>query len=181
MHFILMTMGQLAHLDARLFRRLFKLGELSPVRNLMVLFTRSADTYAYLIMFGIVWPVFGGDLRFLPVLAVGFMLELPAYKVIKSYTKRLRPCERLLVKERIPFPDKYSFPSGHTTAAVMVACLLGMHFPIFWAPMLIWAGLVGLSRIALGVHYPADVGAGAILGAVCALLANWLAGPLVGF
>jgi len=179
MHFLLLTIGQLALLDARAFRRLFLLGERPLVRHLLILVTRSADSYSYLICFGILWPLLGGDLGIIAALAIGFALELPLYKLIKSRFKRLRPCESLpAVQERIPFPDKYSFPSGHTTVAVMVACLVGMNFSLLWVPLLLWAAIVGLSRVALGVHYPADVIAGAVLGALCALSANLIHGLL---
>jgi undecaprenyl-diphosphatase len=40
--------------------------------------------------------------------------------------------------------------------------------------MFIWAGLVGASRVLLGVHYPTDIAAGAVLGFSCALAGIYL-------
>lgn len=66
-------------------------------------------------------------------------------------------------------PDR-SFPSGHTQtafgAAVYLSCLFPHASPVF----LVLAGVVGVSRIALGVHFPGDVLAGAVFGTVFSLL-----------
>lgn len=63
-----------------------------------------------------------------------------------------------------PTPRGRSFPSGHTNAAFSAAGLLiGLFGGVFWAA-LIPAFLVGYSRIYLGVHFPLDVLAGALLG-----------------
>jgi undecaprenyl-diphosphatase len=64
----------------------------------------------------------------------------------------------------------YSFPSGHAATAVAGALGAVRMFPR--AAWLIWllAGLMAYSRIYVGVHYPSDVTAGALLGAACAWL-----------
>jgi undecaprenyl-diphosphatase len=60
--------------------------------------------------------------------------------------------------------DQFSFPSGHTSAAFMVATLLAYFFPALSVFLYGWATLVGCSRVMLGVHFPTDILVGAILG-----------------
>jgi undecaprenyl-diphosphatase len=100
--------------------------------------------------------------------AVG-LVGLALYKWLKSRFVRERPCVSLLgiVQGTLPL-DRYSFPSGHTLHAVSFSTLLVASFPeLAWlcAP---FAMLVAMSRVVLGLHYPSDVFAGAVLGAALA-------------
>jgi membrane-associated phospholipid phosphatase len=74
----------------------------------------------------------------------------------------------------IPASDQGSpsFPSGHTTEAFAIATSLSLAYPKWFiiAPSFLWAATVGYSRMYLGVHYPTDVLAGAVLGSGSALL-----------
>ena len=66
--------------------------------------------------------------------------------------------------------DKYSMPSGHTTAAFAIATTLALRYPkpYVYIPAYAWATFVGYGRIYLGLHYPSDVLAGALLGSASA-------------
>ena len=97
-------------------------------------------------------------------------LGLLAYRLIKRHALRERPYITHPAISCAAAPlDRYSFPSGHTLHAVSFA-ILGAHYcPALAAPLAAFAILVALSRVVLGLHYPTDVAAGALLGAGLAL------------
>jgi len=65
--------------------------------------------------------------------------------------------------------DPHSFPSGHAARAAALAALALWLGPLWWAAVLvIWAPLVSLARVVMGVHYLSDVAVGAAVGLLCA-------------
>lgn len=97
---------------------------------------------------------------------------LALYKWLKARTTRSRPCARdRQIQPRVAPLDEYSFPSGHTLHAVSFTLIAVYHYPALGWLLLPFATLVALSRIVLGLHYPSDVLAGALLGAGLALVA----------
>lgn len=102
---------------------------------------------------------------------LAFAIELPLYKILKTQIKRDRPCEVVLgAHQRVSPSDQFSFPSGHTAAAFVIVTLIGNFFSVFLVPVYLWALLVGVSRIYLGVHYPTDILAGLVIGIFCAFM-----------
>ena len=64
--------------------------------------------------------------------------------------------------------DEFSFPSGHTFHALSFTIIACSYIPELCWVLIPFAILVALSRIILGLHYPSDVLAGAILGTLMA-------------
>jgi len=90
---------------------------------------------------------------------------------VKPLGRRRRPdrsTEMVPLARQVRMPRSSSFPSGHTAAAVAFATAAGRVLPLAGIPLHVLAALVGYSRVHTGVHYPGDVLAGALIGAVIA-------------
>lgn len=77
-----------------------------------------------------------------------------------------------------PSPDP-SFPSDHASAAFAIGVAVLLYDRVIGAVFLAAATLVATGRVVTGVHYPADVLAGALVGAAAALLVAKLGRPLI--
>lgn len=106
------------------------------------------------------------------VVLIAFAMELPIYRLLKNTIRRVRPFNAHDDVENMVYPlDEFSFPSGHTSAAFLVAMIIAHFTPFLAIPMFIFAFLVGMARIYLGVHYPSDILGGIIFGTGMAQLA----------
>ncbi|TDQ78263.1 phosphatase PAP2 family protein [Sphingobacterium yanglingense] len=85
---------------------------------------------------------------------------------LKQLFKRKRPFRKYNNFVAVTQASGYSFPSGHTSSAFSNAVSLSQAYPKWYviAPSLLWSSSVAYSRMYLGVHYPSDIAAGALLG-----------------
>ncbi len=87
--------------------------------------------------------------------------------IIKPLVGRIRPCHELEgVRLLVGCGSGLSFPSSHAVNSVTVATLVSKFYKKYSAYLFIFAFLVSFSRVYVGVHYPADVIAGMIIGAI---------------
>jgi undecaprenyl-diphosphatase len=110
--------------------------------------------------------------RLLPsVVLATWIVEYP----IKAFFRRRRPFARIVEALVIgKKPGSWSFPSGHTASSFASAWILASVWPKRAPVFFTLAGIVGLSRIYLGAHYPGDVASGAIAGTVLSELVRRL-------
>lgn len=157
--------------DARWSARL-SLAEGRPtLRRLAILLAHSGDSWFWLL--GLVVLAIAGDpdARSWAFRVGGSILALALVVfAIKLTVRRQRPEGEWGGIYRKS--DPHSFPSGHAARAIMLAVLALGWGPGWLAALLVpWAPLVGLARIAMGLHFPTDVLAGAAVGLVAGVLA----------
>ncbi|AXV66425.1 phosphatase PAP2 family protein [Pseudoalteromonas lipolytica] len=164
---------KLAKVDEQLFLSVFNDASPNWLRRSAIGLSKTGDGGLYLMLFvGFWW--FSEQLHFQQFalsLLVGFAIERPIYFLAKKRIARVRPCDCLVQGAYLVPSDKFSLPSGHSAGAFVVATILTMYFPAFMAVWFIWAAGVAASRVIVGVHYPADVIVGAVIGSSCAVLA----------
>ena len=119
---------------------------------------------------------------------VAMLFDLCDIGLLKAIVRRQRPKGNIDDMAVTVSVDHYSFPSGHTSRASMMAFLTTFVFhqyystmPYSW-PIVAWfsyAILLGFSRILLGRHYPLDVTCGFLLGYFQAVVTHSYIMPLI--
>jgi undecaprenyl-diphosphatase len=144
------------------------------LRTLAAAFAHSGDSWLLLPLLGILW-YFGTAYwkQRAVAMVVGVALTAAVVFVIKLSVRRSRPQGEWGKIYRNT--DPHSFPSGHAARAMMLAVMaLGLGPTWLGLALLLWAPLVGMARVALGVHYPSDVAAGMVVGTILGLIVVWV-------
>jgi undecaprenyl-diphosphatase len=166
-----MTLKRIIDLDTALF---CWFNRFSESRNCKVIkaVSKTGDGYLYLALAFVMFLIDNEHATlFLYTALMAYALEIPIYLMLKQLFKRERPSACLSnFTAHITPSDKFSLPSGHTAAAFLMATIITSFFPSMAGIAFVWASMVGLSRILLGVHFPLDVILGGLLGSILAML-----------
>ncbi len=108
------------------------------------------------------------------ILAV-FAADTISSKLIKYAVQRPRPCQvsSLEVVQRVSCGSGFSFPSSHATNHFCIAAfaitVFGHYMGRWRHAWWVWAGMISISQIYVGLHYPIDIVAGTLLGIIVGL------------
>lgn len=142
------------------------------IRNCFRIVSRLGDGVIwYTLMIGILCKEGASGVQPVLHMALAGLLGTLAYKWLKGKTLRPRPyevCQDIFLTGK-PL-DKFSFPSGHTLHAVVFGIVALTYYPMLAVVIVPFIMMVGLSRVVLGLHYPSDVLAGALIGTAIAAL-----------
>ncbi len=160
------------HIDSALCIKVSRASQYRLVRHWFRLMSRLGDgVFWYTMLLGIVWMQ--GEIAWLPVLHIiaTALAGTLVYKWLKGKTLRPRPYQVLQDVWLMGKPlDYFSFPSGHTLHAVVFACMTLTYYPSLAALVIPFSIMVAISHVVLGLHYPSDVLAGAVIGFVMSAL-----------
>jgi undecaprenyl-diphosphatase len=171
-------LNSILELDVRLSTQMRVAEKPGALRAISVIFAHSGDSWFWAIGLIVIW--LAGDSFWKEWAVVQFAsISLLAAMVllIKFRVRRKRPEGEWGRIYR--FTDPHSFPSGHAARAFLIATIATGLGPAWLAIALwIWAPLVALARVAMGVHYLSDVVAGTLFGILIALIGLQVYMPL---
>jgi len=159
-----MNLTSILKIDAHLSDRLRVAEKPGLLRNIAIFFAHSGDSWFWGAALLILW--WFGDAFWKP----WSITELAGISVLAALVMSLK----FIIRRRRPEgewggiyrnTDPHSFPSGHAARAFMIALVATGLGPGWLALILwIWAPLVALARVSMGVHYVSDVVAGFVIG-----------------
>jgi undecaprenyl-diphosphatase len=162
--------NKLVELDNSLSHRMRIRREQRAVWFLSVFLAHSGDSWFWAAGLSLVWFLSRGEWHNRAAYLVVCILCMAIFVLAVKFTvRRSRPAGDWGAIYRNT--DPHSFPSGHAARAFLLAILAAGLGPTWFAwALVLWAPLVCLSRVIMGVHYLSDVAAGMVLG----LGAGWL-------
>ncbi len=165
-----MDMQAIIALDRSLSKSLRLQPEKRWLWKLSAFFAHSGDSWFWLTALFIFWLISHNAWHVRSALmAAGVLVLAGLVLAVKFSVRRSRPPGEWGAIYRNT--DPHSFPSGHAARAALLAVMaLGLG-PVWFAILiLVWAPLVSLARVGMGVHYLSDVLAGMVLGIVTGVL-----------
>jgi undecaprenyl-diphosphatase len=173
-----MNLRSILELDARLSDKMRVAEKPGALRYVSIFFAHSGDSWFWAVALVAMWA--SGD-SFWKKWAV---VQFAAICVLIVFVMSIK----FLVRRRRPEgewggiyrnTDPHSFPSGHAARSFLIAAVAAVLGPSSLALLLwVWAPLVALARVAMGVHYVSDIVAGAVLGVMVALIGMQIYEPV---
>jgi membrane-associated phospholipid phosphatase len=174
-----MSLRSILELDARLSSQMRVAEKPGFLRNIAIFFAHSGDSWFWLLGLIIAW--FFSDpawRKWETVEFFGIAGLAGVVLAVKFLVKRKRPEGEWGGIYRNT--DPHSFPSGHAARAFLLAVVGTALAPPWLAAVLwVWAPLVALARVAMGVHYLSDIVAGAILGIIVGVIGLQIYQPMI--
>jgi len=173
-----MRLNRILQQDIEITNRLRLTNPKSRLKPFAIFLAHSGDSWFLLLALLIIWLVSDGLWhRMAALMAAGAVGLALVVLVIKFTIKRRRPEGKWGAIYRNT--DPHSFPSGHAARTALLAVIALAIGPLWFGLLLaIWAPLVSLARVWMGVHYLSDVVVGILLGVLAGVvvlqLAPWL-------
>lgn len=176
-----MSLRSLLEIDARLSDQLRVAEKPGLLRNIAAFLAHSGDSWFWGAALVLLWIFSNSFWREWEVVEFFGIAGLAGVVLaIKFLVRRERPQGEWGGIYRNT--DPHSFPSGHAARAFLIAVLASALGPMWLGIFLwIWAPLVALARVAMGVHYLSDVVAGAVLGVIVGLIGLQIYEPMVNW
>lgn len=164
-------MNWLASLDVTLFFTINH-GLQNPLFDVIMPFATHLENWLIPMALLVLWMAVKGGKRerillllLIPTIALSDQLSA---SIMKPLIGRLRPCHTLEdVHLLVKCGKGKAFPSSHAANMAAVAMIFTYHYRRYWRGFVAFAGLIGFTRIYVGVHYPFDVLGGFVVGAGC--------------
>jgi undecaprenyl-diphosphatase len=165
-----MSFADIIAFDARLSQRLRVAEQPGPLRTIAAFLAHSGDSWFWLVALPILWYFGDPSWKSLALtLVAAILVTATIVLTLKFIIRRRRPEGEWGQIYRKT--DPHSFPSGHAARGILLGVIgLGLGPAWFGLLLIVWGPLVGLARIAMGVHYVSDVVAGWVLGLVIGLV-----------
>jgi undecaprenyl-diphosphatase len=165
-----MNLRSLLDLDNRLSNRVRIAEQPGLLRSLAIFFAHSGDSWFWGLGLIVLWLLGNSFWKDWAVIEFTGIAVLAAIVMALKFTiRRRRPHGEWGSIYRNT--DPHSFPSGHAARAFLIAVIATGLGPLWLAALLwVWAPLVSLARVAMGVHYLSDVIVGALIGLLIGLI-----------
>jgi undecaprenyl-diphosphatase len=169
-------LSTLIYIDHAVFYFFYNFSGKSQAVDALIIFC--GEYLIFLVVLFVFWHAYrmyikNGKKAFLPyveaVISVAIGNGLVIY-LIRHFYERVRPFTALILSHNLITDTSYSFPSGHTIFMFALATSIFFYDRKFGWFLFVLGAIIGLGRVAGGVHYPSDIVGGAVLG----IAVGWL-------